>query len=296
MIRLILIYMCLPAIFFSSFIAATEVDSFSLRDEKLPDATEALNKMMNNYIHQSIQAANTWGECNEDRFVDDLHDRIGGFFWTTFENDIASNPSITWANISRAESVYQDVSFFFAPALYIASFGQIMHVGKYFIGSDKLGHYIEEGFNYYRIVHREHKKLDDALAFGETAEKGHFGLQTTGVYSYADLVANYQGFVGFWSRLVGPKSKKPIVVCKRGHYTLAEPFDWGSEINAGFDEGINCNHYRNETMRNQIQARIQLLEFKRGIPLTCPILPDDCFDLFERYGDIAARIISPECL
>ncbi|MBL1278781.1 MAG: hypothetical protein COA33_000790 [Fluviicola sp.] len=64
--------------------------------------------------------------------------------------------------------------------------------GTYFaVGTDKLGHFFAQGFEYFEIA-RE-KGVEAALMYGIRTELGKFGLRTTGVFSYADLEANEDG-------------------------------------------------------------------------------------------------------
>lgn len=283
-----------PILLSASLAFVSEIDSFSLRDERLRDATEELNRLMNGYIAQSIEEANTWHMCDEEAFRDDLHRRIGGIFWSQIEYDIAKNIRIDKRSIARADSIYKDVSFFDAPALFIADLGHIMRMGDYFVGGDKLGHFIEEGFNYYSIIHREGGSLNDALAFGENAELGHFGMATTGIYSYADLAANFQGYKEFWKPLIG-SGVDSYVSCKAGRYVSLRPFDWAKHANSSWDEGINCNRYRNRAMTESINNQIAILEKNLNTKLSCPILPDRCHAMIEYFGKIAPRVITKLC-
>jgi len=277
-----------------SFAHGSEIDSFSLRDESLHDATFELNTLMNGYIKKSIDEANTWGQCDNNRFRKDLHNRIGGVFWSRLEDEVGQNKKIDKRTITRSNSIYKDVSFLQAPGLYLASLGHIMRLGKYFIGDDKLGHFIEEGYNYYKIIHDKGKKLADALAFGEKAEKGYFGSDISGVYSPGDLAANYQGYKEFWLPLIG-SDEKALVKCNRGKYSTLRPFNWGAHVNAAWDEGINCNSYKNEAVNQAIAGRIKELEKKRGMSLSCPIIPKECPTMIQYFGEIAPHVITKKC-
>jgi hypothetical protein len=281
----------------TNFCAATEIDSFTLRDPNLKDSTAEINNIMNNYIQESIRYAQGWHTCDEEKFIDDLHQRMGGFFWSNFENTVSSSSQLSSHSIALSQSIFQDFSFFLAPALYLARLGTILRVGKYFIGSDKFSHFISEGYSYYKILKDKDKSLKDALTFGENTEKTYFGMNLTGIYSHADLVANYEGFRGFWQKLIstGETRENTYVGCKNNTYYQIKLFDWSEHINAGWDEGINCNIYRTASLEDQALKRIKILEQARGVPLTCPIEPADCNKLVGLYQDIAYRLLSPKC-
>lgn len=282
---------------FANFSSATEIDSFTLRDPNLKDSTAEINSLMNAYIQESIKEAQSWGECNAEKFIDDLHGRMGGFFWSAIENNISSNANISWLSIGLGQSIYQDFSFFLAPALYLARLGPLLRVGNYFIGSDKIGHFVTEGYSYYKILKDKNKSLDDALAFGENTEKTYFGLTLTGIYSYADLVANYHGLIDLWQKLISDDQSRSdtYVICKNKTYYQTELIDFAKIINAGWDEGINPNTYRNSTLEEYVKQRVAMIGQERGEPLTYPIAPDECRKLIGFYGAIAYRLISPKC-
>lgn len=77
-------------------------------------------------------------------------------------------------------------------------------IGEIPIGLDKLGHFAQQGYAYYRMVKRG-QKLSDAENWGVQSETGGaqqdgppflaaYGLTSTGVFSRADLLANKAGY------------------------------------------------------------------------------------------------------
>ena len=66
--------------------------------------------------------------------------------------------------------------------------------GRVAIGTDKLGHFFAQGYEYFEKAVLEGKGVDAAVAYGKSTEEGKYGLGTTGVYSYADLEANKAGY------------------------------------------------------------------------------------------------------
>ncbi|PSL44805.1 uncharacterized protein DUF4157 [Chitinophaga niastensis] len=72
------------------------------------------------------------------------------------------------------------------------------------IGADKLGHFFEEGFLYFRVAHRSGGSVADAQSTGRAAEIGIQGLSSTGVYSNADQAANLAGMQFYNDLLANP--------------------------------------------------------------------------------------------
>ncbi|MFC7768627.1 MULTISPECIES: hypothetical protein [Salinirubellus] len=84
-----------------------------------------------------------------------------------------------------------------------------IRIGDVYIGADKLGHFMQQGYVYYILVTRHGHTLADARQWGHETEAAAplnevvhytdpplaiFGLQSTGVYSRADLEANSRGY------------------------------------------------------------------------------------------------------
>ncbi len=98
------------------------------------------------------------------------------------------------------------------------------------IGSDKLGHFFQQGFEYFAIAYVEAKGKSAAEKYGQKTEAEWFGLETTGVYSNADLTANAKG-MNFYSDFI----TNPNIV-----------FDISSYIGKEWNEIFNPNVYSQE--------------------------------------------------
>ena len=87
--------------------------------------------------------------------------------------------------------------------------GPTMKVAGIYIGSDKLGHFFHEGYEYFKRVYNflnnnDNLSVDDqsiwpsetdmSSELGHKFEMGNQGVSTTGVYSFADLEANASGY------------------------------------------------------------------------------------------------------
>jgi hypothetical protein len=112
-----------------------------------------------------------------------------------------------------------------------------MKVNGNCIGSDKLGHFFQQGHEYYTESHRSGGSVATGIAGGQAQESGGYGLRTTGVYSNADLEANRKG-LDFYNDLAASSS---LV------------FDIANYINSNWSEVNNPNYY--ETSTGQIVWR-----------------------------------------
>lgn len=265
----------------SAPIIATEVDSFSLRDPTLQDSLSELNGIVHGYLEKSIKKANKKNSCSPEVFEDIFHSLTGGLFWADIENQIEKSTSIDKRIISRKNSIYKDFEAGDVPALFLARLGYILKIGDFYIGSDKFGHFLDQGHDYFIK-----NDLEQGIEFGEMTERTYYGLMATGVYSYGDLSANLEGY-RFWSNLA--RGEHSYVGCSRGQWEQKRNFDWSEYINAALDEGLNCSAYRLDKMVNFVSLRIEQLG------MTCPVDKSYCPAMIERYGRFAPRVISQAC-
>jgi len=282
---------------FSCTLYSTEIDSYTSRVPDFRDGLIELNAIMNRHINGAIEAANDEGRCDDQRLRDLLQKSLGGFFWTTFENEVIENPLIDSRITEVSDSIYRDFTFFESFVLQMVPLGAITRIGDLYIGTDKYGHFLEEGYNFFNIIHRDNGTIEDALSFGEKGEREHFGLQTTGIYSYGDLAADFDG-LRFWELLVGkvgPGYPEPYVICQNGKYKKYRSFNWKHYVTAAWDEGMNCNGYKTPEMEEKVNRRTMELGQKRGVRLTCPIAPEQCKIMIDHYGIFANRLITPKC-
>jgi hypothetical protein len=95
------------------------------------------------------------------------------------------------------------------------------------IGSDKLGHFFQQGLQYLNEAGGEKTGTGAAEEFGKGTEEDGYGLNTTGVYSNADLKANSSG-LNFWFDYIDNPNMK---------------FDISNYIDSTWNEEFNPNFY-----------------------------------------------------
>lgn len=128
---------------------------------------------------------------------------------------------------SFGKSIYR-----FAPLNYLTISETVRLYGVEF-GTDKIAHIFQQGYTYYRIARRAREKnlssaeaVRKAVRWGEMTEKTYYGYLVSGVYSNADLHANYVGmkfYEGLTRELeIGGKPRPAILNLKNGVWTFAE--------------------------------------------------------------------------
>lgn len=211
----------------------------------------------------------------------------------------------TWAmgaNISKCEvkpkdSVYQDFTLFESPVMRgFAGLNSVIQINGVKIGADKMSHFMTEGFEYY-MNQRRGKNLREVIQQGIEEEEGGYGLKATGIKSYADMTANYQGYT-FWRQVL--EGNDPYLKCENGKWKMAREFRWEDYVIAGMDESVNCNSYKTDAMQKKVETRTSALVAAKdpgNANKICPMDPEGCRQTLAaiREPAAAAVVIHPAC-
>lgn len=246
---------------------AYETDQYSCRLQTLADSTEALNLRVNQAL---ARVAGEWsGPPGSRRFAARVFTELGGVFWVDAIERWAMKAAVVdglpwhrWSSIYGGAPVWATrVNFFFGV-------GRTIKVNGSLVGTDKLGHFFSQGFKYYRR-HLEGWPVARVLRWGRLGERWIFGQATTGVFSNADLVANYEGFLFYRSLfedgVVAP-GKPAIVAWREGRPVLQRPFDWRDHVNDYWDEALNPSWFSGTLQRHMDRALHELCPEYRQRP------------------------------
>lgn len=209
----------------------------------------------------------------------------------------AMRADISKCDVKTNDSVYRDFTFFESPIMRGgAGLNSVIEINGVKIGADKLSHFMTEGFEYY-MNQRRGKNLREIIQQGIDEEEGHYGLSATGIKSYADMTANYQGYT-FWRQVL--EGDNPYLKCENGRWKQVREFRWEDYVIAGMDESINCNTYKSETMQKKVDTRTTALVTQRdpaNANRVCPLDPEGCRQTLAaiREPAAAAVVIHPSC-
>jgi len=135
----------------------------------------------------------------------------------------------------------------------------------------------------------------DVLLFGEQTEILFFGSLTTGVYSFADLAANMNGF-RFWNALLAQSSDPmshesvaPYMVCHEQAWQQVRAFEFRDYVDVAWDESLNCNQFRNSDLLGKMLQRMDA-------DVYCQLSAEQVTALRAKYGDLYAHIVNPKGL
>ena len=169
-----------------------------------------------------------------------------------------------------------------------------------------MGHFFVEGFDFFKKAYLEEDgSLSKALSWGVSTEEGKYGLITTGVFSHADLVANFNG-LRFWNQILlnhkDPLNKEssyhnsPYLKCHNDRWTLKKKFNLNRYTDAAWDEKINCNQYRNKDIEDKIMRGHSKAANKEEWKAFCPAIKSRCKTIRFKYRKYKDPLIHQNCL
>lgn len=210
----------------------------------------------------------------------------------------AMEAPIPKCTIPVKDSVFSALSITESPVAKSAGINSVINVNGHYIGVDKLSHFMTEGLHYQQAARKTtaaDEKLKAALAVGTDQEEGGYGWSATGVKSYADMAANYQGY-GFWKNLY--EGDNPYFVCENKKWKQVREFDWKEYVDDSFDESINCNEYKTKEMNDKIDAESARRWEAAGLPeRKCPASTESCSQLKAKIysSQVREAILHPRC-
>ncbi len=231
------------ATLWSATALAYETDQFSNRREPIADSTEVLNREVNATLEAIV--ADWQKGHNELAFVSAVYHEIGGHHWVDrLERWAMKSPEVDKLSTKKYQSVFRGLPIWASRVTFFFGVGKTIRVNGVFIGSDKIGHFLSQGRKFYKRYLRYGTEAEAAEHSAYT-ERAIFGRMTTGSYSNADLVANYEGHRFYRSLFEDDivPGKPAILRWEDGRWIVQRPFDWADHVNEYWDEALNINHY-----------------------------------------------------
>jgi hypothetical protein len=206
---------------------------------------------------------------------------------------------------TNSDSWMKSHKFKAQPARYKTSFGKSIYrtfPSNYFtisdtvnlygteFGIDKIAHIFQQGYTYYRMVENGKKKdlssaeaLLRAVNWGRMTEKTYYGFWVSGVYSNADLCANFVG-LKFYQGLtreisVNGKTRPAILILKDGVWAFNENVNLRESLLKPF-----ISNHLNEAFNPSIYANF--FGFRRAVRQT--VKKQACPQWLKRYPNYSA--------
>jgi len=329
-LRIIVVFLATAIISLQSSSAA-EIDSVTPRRIHLDDSLAAINTIFNQRMMEGVTNANSRRDdiedltaeefCDEEILYAELRKAIFlsftaslGFKGYDLDKQLQELLAERSYSLSLNDSIYRDINYIEGFSLNIKGLSDVIKVSGHLVGLDKLGHFFAEGWQYFELTRQEGKSFKHAIQWGKEQEGGKYGYSTTGIFSFADLVANFNGW-RFWNRVLGKNNDpllgfvanlldSPYVTCdiqiasSIRHLKIVKAWehnkklDLSEYIDGVWDEGNNCNSYADPVIEEKVSLRIREIYslFK------CPFIPQICLEAREKYGKYAKELLHPHCL
>ena len=316
--RKILAILSLTSIALGTSSYGAEIDSYRSA-HYIANSSRKIDKRVNEWLNLSIDELNEEAvECPVDtRSADDVYDIVKSNISSPFiGHSIAvdldeSLPSTMIRRTNFDYSVYSEINWIEGATLNLKGLLGLLNINDRRVGVDKLGHFFVEGFGFFRRAYiKKGGSVEAAVRWGKFTEDSYFGLTTTGVYSNADLVANFNG-MRFWNMLflfskdpVFENQKlsyrdRPFFSCKDSKWTLNKRFYLRFFLDDSWDESMNCNYYDSERIQfNVVNAQafnIGYNKLKENEGLVCPRVSRSCGFEKRKYGAYAKDLLHASC-
>lgn len=316
---------------------AAEVDSVTPRKLELDNSLSTINKIFGKRMKEGIEKANAESGyveeiddiefievenyCDEEELYRELRKAIFQSFtasWGLKGYDLDKQLRRLLASKSYSlllnDSIYRDIDYIEGFSLKLKELSDVVNINGHLVGLDKIGHYFAEGWQYFELTNYDGRSIDQALQWGREKEAGLFGYTTTGIFSYSDLAANFNGW-RFWNKVLLKQDdplkgiianffNRPYVTCeiqiidsiknrkivKAWEYNTR--FDLSDYIDGAWDEGNNCNSYADPVIEEKVTSRINNVD----PDFSCPSDTGYCSDARDKYGYYAKYVLHPYCL
>lgn len=247
-----------------------ETDQYSTMFYQLKDSTKILDKIINHTIKEVVK--NWKGKKNNHKLAEKIWSKLNGRqleYWANNSKEIES-----WNQLDQ--SIYRTIDWYNSPIIKYRGIAHTISLANIHIGTDKLDHFFNVGFKYFKIVNESDlktkerfsrvqeqvklfedyskenlfnssiKTLDDALDYGKGTEHSYWGELTTNVFSNADLVSNYEGLLFYRSLFEDGiiSGKKAIIRWKFDRPIIQRKFTFNDHVNDFWNEAIFPSNYQ----------------------------------------------------
>ena len=208
----------------------------------LVDSLQVLDAQVNDALDR---VAVSWDRGEDEwAFVNAVFARLGSIHWVDpLERWAMEAPEVDKLPTSRRGAVFANIPLI-RPQLVRIWLARTINVNGVYIGTDKIGHFISQGRKFYGRFKRLGSE-ERAARRTATWEGLIWGGLSSGIYSNADLVANYEGyrfFRGlFHDGIVAGKG--PMFHWQTGRPIRLRSFTWADHVNPLWDEMLNPAAY-----------------------------------------------------
>jgi len=231
---------------------ALETDNFLTWGVHLEDSSEDVNRYINSKVERVLEKINKKSkklDCEEVRYK--IIKSFRGFITHPMEHWLESN--LGPLKVFPDEDEFTDREYFmmsiygterFDVSKYF-SISRTVNTNGIYHGTDKFSHWMSTGARYYRVYLRALKKgkseedaFKKAIDYGIFLDRYVLGGISSGVFSYGDLEANFQGLL-FNKNFCRLESSENYLKKTNNEWSLQRKIDVKDYVNPNWDETFN---------------------------------------------------------
>ena len=225
---------------------ALETDNYLTWDLELRDSSKKINQFILDQIEEALVKINRKKNsvsCEEASLIIAKEFTTYPPFKMILEDWLVDN--------LNSDEIYPQDMNYIDQSIYQNTYGSILkwiplspniQVNGYYFGTDKLSHFTSTARRYFDHYLNEMKKgkteqeaQESSIFFGLKNEFTILGIQTVGVFSYADVEANYQGLL-FYKKMCMDSSDTYLKFSKKDGWTLQKTPDIRQFVSPYWDE------------------------------------------------------------
>lgn len=281
---------------------AAEADNFTARTISLKDVSTEVNAMANKYLAKAVSDLNQRGNCNEEELYKELRKYFANHSKGELVKDILYKNTVEINALPIKQSVY---STWEAADGYLLgrkkaatsplALSPLIKIGDQVVGVDKLEHMFGMGYDYFKKHYNKGTSITKVLNYGIALEKTILGgnVFATGVFSYGDLAANFNG-MRFWNHMLqknddilgSHENLGPYLSCSQNTWVVVEsnPIDFRNYLDASADESINCSKFAGSKAVGKFKNQVKIRGFVNvSGQAACPVEPEVLSAIRKKY-------------
>jgi hypothetical protein len=283
------------ALIFTVQVQATEIDDTTSFYDAIPDSEAVLNTKTQELIDSALA---TFRGCDQKAFARLASYKLtGNLFYGAIEAQANNSTEVSKVSLKVSESIFKDSPYESSIVGRLFGLGSTINIDGTHIGTDKLGHFFDMGYELWQMTEGG-SNLMDIVDKATREQQGIWGYWTTGIKSYGDITANFDGY-RFWRDFAGEGSQ-PFFTCEQNYLKQVRAFKWSDYVSAAWTEAINCSEYWSPNYDFYVAMNVHDLEVNNKRRYQCPIKPETCDDLRVKYSQWLGplelpKVISPGC-
>lgn len=293
-LRALVPFLVLALIISGGHARSAEIDQFTTKGQLVSDSLPVVNRMINDALAEAVERANARGAgCASEHLYKELRRDFHNHTQSRLIRWIDESSEVEKIVLPNSASIYRGWKPWEGLVLALPilkggklGLGHIINVNGTYLGVDKLEHLFSTGWKYFRKHYHSKEPIEEVLAeAGYRIERSVLGgwRISTGVVSYADLSANFNG-IRFWNDMLGLEpdilgiETDPYLACESSHWVIRNPVDISIYVDESFDESVNCSAISSESGVRKVRAALD------GLGMRCPASSEHTSSLRNKYG------------